>query len=125
MTTDKPLPLTVHRMAAWRGGRTGRSYAFWAYELGEPVPAFPGVFLLAAPDRSPEGWRVLYLGETDNFERAVRDCAARIDAERLGATHILLYCQGGQPQARCEAEGDLAATLQPPLNRVPRLAAVA
>lgn len=124
MTTDKPLPLTVHRMAAWRG-RTGRSYAFWAYALDEPVPAFPGIFLLAAPDASPEGWRVVFLGKTENFERAMADSVFRADAEAQGATHILLYCQGGNAAAREAAEDDLTAALRPPLNHVRRLAAVA
>lgn len=124
MTTERPLPLTVHRMAAWRGV-SGRSYAFWAYGLDEPVPAFPGVFLLAAPDASAEGWRVVFLGETDDFERAAKECASRREAEAMGATHILLYCQGGNPQVRLETKGDLVVALRPPLNGPIDFAAVA
>lgn len=124
MTTERPLPLTVHRMAAWRGA-TGRSYAFWAYGLDEAVPAFPGIFLFATPDASAVGWQVLFLGETDNFERALHDGAVRDKAEAMGATHVLLYCQGGAPEARHRAEDDLIVALHPPLNDGRKLAAVA
>lgn len=124
MTTGKPLPLTVHRMVAWRG-RTGRAYAFWAYALDEPVPAFPGIFAFGIPDGSAEGWRVVLLGETDSFVRVAADGAVRDAAEAMGATHLLVYCQGGNPQARHESEDDLVAVLRPPLNRDRALAAVA
>lgn len=124
MTTDKALPLTVHRMAAWRG-QTGRAYAFWAYALDEAVPAFPGIFAFAAPDASLEGWRIVLLGESENFERTLRDDGLRKSAEAQGATHILLYCQGGSAEARHTAGEDLVTVLRPPLNRERALAAVA
>lgn len=134
MSSNEPraVPLSSHRMTAWCG-RSGQSYAFWAYGIDEPLPAAPGVYAYAAPVATPESWRVVYLGETECFgEGVAKNDDSRAAAESLGATHVLLHCQGGSGAERLEAERDLTAQLAPELNSgaqgtdtVARLAALA
>jgi len=115
MLEQKVVPLSSHKMASWRG-RSGRAYAYWAYHFEEAVPNFPGIYAYAARSRATGEWRVFYLGETENFSRAINDSHYREAAQAMGATHVLLHCQGGGDDDRMSAEMDLLDELAPALN---------
>ncbi len=110
------VPLASHRMTTWQG-LSARPYAFWAYSFEENLPAAPGVYAYARTVNGSDNWQVFFVGETDNFAETILEDGMCESARDMGATHIMLHCQGGGEVARLEVEGDLMARLDPPLNQ--------
>ena len=109
------IPLASHRMTTWQG-LSARPYAFWAYSFEENLPAAPGVYAYARTMNGANNWQVFFIGETDNFAEAILEDGMCEVALEMGATHIMLHCQGGGTAPRLDVEGDLMARLDPPLN---------
>ena len=110
------IPLASHRTTTWQG-LSARPYAFWAYTFEENLPAAPGVYAYARTVNGSSNWPIFFIGETDNFAEAVLEDGMCESARDVGATHIMLHCQGGGDTPRLEVEHDLMARLDPPLNQ--------
>jgi hypothetical protein len=110
-------------------GASREIYGFTPFPL-DAMPAVAGVYAFAAPAGPDAGstlhWRLLLVGETADI--AERKGSARgwlTDAQRQGATRLLVHICRRDAEYRRFIEDDLIAAFEPPLNALQRRPAAA
>ena len=109
-------------------GNSRQIYGFTAFPLAAPVDGAGICIFVRPPDEtgafSPNWWIPLYVVGADNLsDKSAIPRGIPEQAQRMGATHLLVHiCNRGEEARRAIAE-DLVALLQPPLNTEERRAA--
>jgi len=111
--TDSPR--TPRESATFRGV-SGAYYGFAVFRLDETLPRAAGLFAMASETLGPERWRILLIGETANFAAGVASDPAFAEAQRRGASRILLHFSPLPALRRREAAHDLWQDLRPALT---------
>lgn len=76
----------------------------------------PGLYLFAQPGGLLDfGWRVTYVGETDDFATRIDGHEKWLDAVALGATHVGI-CPLYSANERWLVEREMITSYCPPLN---------
>ena len=88
------------------------------FQVYEGVPGTgwndrPGVYIFAR--RDPDGWRAIYIGETESFARRLPGHERSAEAELEGATHVHARVER-EEQTRVARQNQLIAKYQPALN---------
>lgn len=96
-------------------GVSGRLHRFEAHRPDAAFPERPAVYCFARPGHSGRGWIPLFLSRTGNLSKRMASHEQWPQAQRLGATHILI-CQDDERDAREYVEADLAQALKPVMN---------
>jgi len=96
-------------------GVSGRLHRFSVHRPHEAFEAEPGVYCFARPGPSGRGWTPLFLSRTGNLSKRLAGHEQWEDAQRLGATHILIH-DADERDVREYVESDLAQALRPVMN---------
>lgn len=96
-------------------GASGRLHRFTAVRPGADFDGAPAVYAFARPGPGGRGWTPLFVSRTANLSKRLARHELWDDAQRLGATHVLVH-QRGARDAREAVEADLLASLRPVLN---------
>ena len=94
-------------------GASGRLHRFHAHRPDAVFPDKPAVYCFARANG--RGWSPLFLSRTGNLEKRLATHEQWPDAQRLGATHILVL-ERDERDAREFVEADLLESLKPLLN---------
>ena len=103
----------------WSGMK--RTYDFIPFEINGLVvsPSGGGVYVFSR--RREYGDEALYVGETDDFQRRLKDELSHHHRwpclKALGVTHVGIHLVPGARSERLEIETDLRLGLDPPCNR--------
>lgn len=95
-------------------GRSGAMYQFSLYPWGTPFTTVGGVY--AVLRRDPDGYAVIYVGQTGNLSERfdAHHRAACFDRHRK--SHIAVLAEGSE-QRRLTIEKDLINGYNPPCNQ--------
>jgi len=100
-------------------GKSGTSYAFELYKLGQEFNPVSGVYVFCR-ETSPGSWQALYVGETQSLHDRLNTGIANHDgfkcASRNGATHIAVRVVSGEAN-RLRVETDLRHGINPVCNK--------
>lgn len=99
-------------------GETGKLYRFAVLQPDGPFPHGPAVYAFAKPGFGGRGWTPVFLSRTANVAQRIPGHERWVEAERLGATHILILSFPERAQREL-AEDDLVMSLKPVLNDAP------
>jgi len=99
----------------WKGA-SGRQYEYKVYELVTQWNDFPGNYIFT--QWTQNGWRAIYIGQTDTFQTRMPHHERLAEAMRLGATHIHAHVNNGGERARRAEEEDLIQLHRPPCNGI-------
>jgi hypothetical protein len=96
-------------------GASGRLHRFTAVSPSADFGGVPAVYAFARPGPGGRGWTPLFVSRTANLAKRLTRHEVWEDAQRMGATHVLVH-QRGARDAREAVEADLLASLRPVLN---------
>lgn len=96
-------------------GASGRLHKFSVLRPGAKFAAAPAVYAFARPVIGAGAWAPVFLSRTANLQARMARHERWEEAQRLGATHILVH-QREERDVREFVEADLLATLKPVLN---------
>ncbi|MBL8537497.1 MAG: hypothetical protein JNM59_08865 [Hyphomonadaceae bacterium] len=96
-------------------GQSGRLHRFSVHRPHEAFGDAPGVYCFARPGLGGRGWTPLFISRTGNLSKRLASHEQWPDAQRLGATHILIHLHD-ERDAREYVEADLATALRPVMN---------
>jgi hypothetical protein len=94
-------------------GKSGKLHRFTALRPETDFAAAPAVYAFAKP--AGRGWIPVFLSRTANLAQRMAWHERWEEAQRLGATHVLVH-QRGARDAREAVEADLLAVLRPVMN---------
>lgn len=97
-------------------GISGKVYRFMALRPGAPSLHEPAVYAFARPGPLGKGWTPVFLSRTADLATRLDGHERWVEAELLGATHVLALFEP-ERAAREDAEDDLVAALKPALNQ--------
>jgi len=99
-------------------GASGSAYPFVAYPHATTTwNSVPGIYAFAYWVSGPTAyWHVLYFGQCDSFSNRIPTHERWTEAQKLGATHILVHVNQNGETSRLAAERDLIASHSPQLN---------
>jgi len=96
-------------------GESGASFTFWIFPSEWLGSDEPGIYIFARP--SPlNRWEIVYVGETDNFNRRIDEHKRNQLLAQYEITHIFAHVNN-DATARYLEEQDLIATFDPPANK--------
>ena len=96
-------------------GRSGASFTFWIFPSDWQGSNEPGNYVFAKP--SPlDRWEIVYIGQTEDFNRRIAEHNQNHLFTEYGITHIFAHVSN-DATARYLEEQDLIATFDPPANR--------
>lgn len=108
-------------------GASREIYGFTPFPFDAP-PASCGVYAAAAPAEAADGnglhWRLLFVGEAADIAAGAA-AGWLVEAQKRGATRLLIHICGRDEDYRRFIEDDLVAAFDPPLNALQRRAAAA
>lgn len=96
-------------------GVSGRLHRFSVHKPHADFEEAPGVYCFARPGLGGRGWTPLFVSRTGNLCKRLAGHEQWPEAQRLGATHILVH-QRDERDAREYVESDLAQALRPVMN---------
>jgi hypothetical protein len=96
-------------------GASGRLHRFHAHRPDAVFAEKPAVYCFARPGVGGRGWVPLFLSRTANLSKRFATHEQWPEAQRLGATHILIH-ERDERDAREHVEADLAEALRPIMN---------
>ena len=94
-------------------GKSGKLHRFAALRPEADFPAAPAVYAFAKP--AGRGWTPVFLSRTGNLAQRMAWHERWEEAQRLGATHVLIH-HHDKRDAREAVEADLLAVLRPVMN---------
>lgn len=95
-------------------GKSGKTYRYQYYIIGEKLKAEPGNYIFAKVVNNI--WVPIYVGETEDLDQRVATHEKRECARKNGATHIHAHLTPGTRQVRLDEETDLRQNFSPPCN---------
>ena len=96
-------------------GKSGQTYQYWIYPLGQSLLAEPGNYCFAKKSILGQ-WVPLYFGQTQNLNERFDAHHKMACAKAAGATHIHARINKGGDQARLDEEADLVRRWAPACN---------
>ena len=96
-------------------GVSGRLHRFKAHRPEATFEDAPAVYCFVRPGLGGRGWMPLFLSRTGNLAKRLATHESWAEAERLGATHILVH-ERDERDAREFVEADLLEALRPVMN---------
>ena len=105
----------AERTIDW-SGKSGETYRYWIYDIGETFKELPGNYIFAK-ETKPNIFSPIYIGETENLkERLVSSHEKMPCIERNGVTHICTHTSDQNEATRRAEESDLIELWQPICN---------
>ena len=102
-------------------GASGQTYETELYEIGTAFKRNPGIYIFCKRGISAGRWTQIYVGETDDFQRRLRDELEHHQSweciRRNGGTHVCVRYVSGDRRTRLAVEADLRRGLNPPCNQ--------